>query len=429
MSSTARPAPAGVADAAQDPAAPLSDDALVLARVSRQLATGEPLGASLTRVLDLCVGALAADMMIVYLLDPTGMQLEPAAARGVDPTGLPSLPSPGGLPVGPRLAEHCRALLAEYAELPVKGSADLPADHLLCGPIVFRETGLGFVMALRKASREAYARREHQLLTAVAAQTALAVHSGLPHEDIMTRERVERSIQFAHTLLQSLTPRAVPAAPGYRLDVRRRSSLEVAGDFYDALRLADGRLVLLVGETSGHGINAAYHITRALTSLRGLLAQGLGAAETLQALNTLLVTEKRRSVLVSVGLVFLDPEAHRYVCTRAGSITVYRMDPAGAVAPFQAGSETPLGMLTVWDFDECQGGLAPGETLMLHTDGLSGCMDQAGTPFDAARLSDCSRAARATNTPLAAAVEERLQEEACEDLVGRDITLASIERL
>src|ERR671913_89320 len=91
------------------------------------------------------------------------------------------------------------------------------------------------------------AERTEQLKSAMAKQ----------QEEAQERERIEQELRVARLIQQTLLPKSVPGLAGYDVAAYYRPAREVGGDFYDFLELEDGRLGLVVGDATGHGVPAA----------------------------------------------------------------------------------------------------------------------------------------------------------------------------
>ncbi|MFW5856928.1 MAG: PP2C family protein-serine/threonine phosphatase, partial [Planctomycetota bacterium] len=258
------------------------------------LAAGEPLGRSFDRCLEVCVEALDASSAAVLLLDD-GAHLRPVAATGLDPESLEPVTAP---PTGDLDAWA-------VSSAPVLAADTAPQCTV---PLVFRGDAVGVLSVARSASAGAFGAEEEAALRTLAAQMALAAQAGLPREDIMARERLERALQFAHTLQGAFTPPKLPRMEGDLLLAARRSpSIEMEGDFFGVLPLTGGRLAVAVGETSGRGESAGVHIAQAVCLLRGALARTHDPAEALGLFSRELVTPMRRAFLANLALVTVDP--------------------------------------------------------------------------------------------------------------------------
>ncbi|MFF0725151.1 SpoIIE family protein phosphatase [Streptomyces sp. NPDC004134] len=178
----------------------------------------------------------------------------------------------------------------------------------------------------------------------------------------------------------ALLPARLPRVPGARVAVRHRTGPLGGGDFYDVLPLPDGALGLAVGSAGGGG--------PAAVAAMGQLRAGLRAYAVMEG-------EDPVAVLSDLELLMRLTEPGRratalfaYAPPGRGSIVVAG---AGHCPPLVTGpwrteyAETtlsaPLGMLTCWEAPSVTIDPAPGETVLLYTDGL---LHRTGRPTDQA---------------------------------------------
>src|ERR671917_1997072 len=99
------------------------------------------------------------------------------------------------------------------------------------------------VRRLNKDLEKRVAERTEQLKAAMAKQ----------QEEAQERQRIEQELRVARLIQLTLLPKSVPELPGYEVAAHYRPAREVGGDFYDFLKLPEGRLGVIVGDATGHG--------------------------------------------------------------------------------------------------------------------------------------------------------------------------------
>src|ERR671920_2633575 len=114
------------------------------------------------------------------------------------------------------------------------------------------------VKQLNKDLEKRVAERTEQLKVAMAKQ----------QQEAQERERIEQELRVARMIQHTLLPKTLPELEGHQLEVYYQPAREVGGDFYDFLRLPDGRLGLIVGDVSGKGVPAAIVMAITRTMLR-----------------------------------------------------------------------------------------------------------------------------------------------------------------
>ena len=175
-------------------------------------------------------------------------------------------------------------------------------------------------------------------------------------------------------LQSSLLPESLPATPGVRLAARYQpatADVEVGGDWYDALRLPDGRLALAVGDVLGKGVRAASVMGQVRNALRGLVHADPAPGLVLDRLDSLVRAHATDEEFVTLVYALLDPRTGALTWASAGHpppLVVGEPSAGGAWLADDAAS-VPLG-LGPDERREASLTLAPGQTLLLFSDGL-----------------------------------------------------------
>ncbi|TJZ50274.1 serine/threonine-protein phosphatase [Streptomyces piniterrae] len=211
---------------------------------------------------------------------------------------------------------------------------------------------------------------------------------------------LHRSRHDAQTLREELLPSRLPRVPGVRLAVAHSTGPLGGGDWYDALPLPDGALGLAVGSVTGSGPSAVAAMGRLRASLRAYaVMEGEDPVAVLSDLELLLrLTEPARSA--TALFAFTEPPPGTPGGPPAPSMPAGPADPfprklvlagAGHCPPLILGDlrtefvetslSAPLGMLACWEAPSVEVSPAPGETLLLYSDGL---LHRTGEPMDRA---------------------------------------------
>jgi GAF domain-containing protein/anti-sigma regulatory factor (Ser/Thr protein kinase) len=228
----------------------------------------------------------------------------------------------------------------------------------VCVPLTARGSTLG-VLTLSRDEPYDDADVEHGL--DLARRAALAL-------DNATRYAFERDM--AVTLQRSLLPRELAVRSGLSAAARYlpgARGTQVGGDWYDLLEV-DGRLVLVVGDVVGRGVEAAALMGQLRATVRAYAIEGHGPADILTRLD--------RVVLSLTGLHFttcvvgvLDPQARTLCLASAGHLPPLLACPAGGVTVVELDPGLPLGV-GGGEFVEQTVDLEPGSLVLLYTDGL-----------------------------------------------------------
>lgn len=207
-------------------------------------------------------------------------------------------------------------------------------------------------------------------------------------EQIFIKRRHQDEMANAALIQKSF----LPAAPGMDLDggrVRVRSVMrparEVGGDFYDYFLLDAHRLALVVGDVCGKGMPASLFMSATMTTLRIAARESAGSAQILSRANALLARDNAASMFATVFYGVLDlRDGHLDYCACGHNPPV--LIGADGACRRLAGGGLPLAVCEDAPISGRRDALAPGDCLLLFTDGVSEALDVADAEFGESRI-------------------------------------------
>jgi serine phosphatase RsbU (regulator of sigma subunit) len=196
----------------------------------------------------------------------------------------------------------------------------------------------------------------------VAGQAALAIDNARLYQ---------QQKDFADTMQRSLLPRGLPAVEGLDVGAVYESSarVEVGGDVYDFLTLPDGKLAVVLGDASGHGVAASADMALAKFVFRSLVRLYPDPGELLTQANEVALGELAGGAFVTMVCVTVDPVTGDVCAASAGHQPLRVLSADGAVTAL-APSGLALGIETDQHYEQDRANLPPGAALCLYTDGL-----------------------------------------------------------
>ncbi len=194
--------------------------------------------------------------------------------------------------------------------------------------------------------------------------------------------RKSAELEQARAFQLSLLPRELPRRPDLSLAVLTRTATEVGGDYYDFLEREDGALTMAIGDATGHGAAAGTLVT----AVKGLfMARGGAVSPSRFLAETNEVIRRMNLGRMAMALALVELRGRRLRFSAAGMppLLVARAD--GKVLEV-AVDGTPLGALSGCTYGEREIEVAPGDTLLLATDGFPELLDPEGEPLGYPRL-------------------------------------------
>jgi PAS domain S-box-containing protein len=201
----------------------------------------------------------------------------------------------------------------------------------------------------------------------------------------MAKQQEEaQELRVARLIQQTLLPKSLPGLPGYDVAAYYQPAREVGGDFYDFLELPHGRLGLLVGDATGHGMPAAL----LMATTRGMLRAGAqtsdSPSEILERVNNYLYPDIPPNMFVTCLAALLDSRTGRLQYANAGHDLPY-LRHADGVSELRARG-MPLGLMPNMSYEQKEITLEPGESVLLYSDGLVEAHDRWRQMFGIPRL-------------------------------------------
>jgi serine phosphatase RsbU (regulator of sigma subunit)/anti-sigma regulatory factor (Ser/Thr protein kinase) len=240
-------------------------------------------------------------------------------------------------------------------------------------PLVSQGELIGLLNLGPRRSEQEYSADDRKLLNDLAGHAAPAVRvAQLVREqeaEVRQRERIEQELRVAQLIQQQFLPQELPDLPGWQVAAYYGPAREVGGDFYDFIKLPDDQIGIVVGDVTDKGVPAALVMATTHSILRAEAPRLIAPSEVLTRVNNLLVEEMPAHMFVTCLYAVLDPASGRIRYANAGHNVPY-VSTEGGVTELRA-TGMPLGLLPEMTYEEKEATLAPGDTVLLHSDGLA----------------------------------------------------------
>jgi sigma-B regulation protein RsbU (phosphoserine phosphatase) len=332
--------------------------------------------------------ALFPRSLVVYL-QTSEERLE--AARGRVLAGLEMVPL--DLPLLAQLAQHGKPWDAPPPE--VEDAPDLsffsPLQPECLVPMLSRQGKLiGLVVLGQRLSEEPYSGEDKTLLASAASQAGIALESIRLAEDIARRMQAEQRVAHEMSIAQQVQEKLLPqqAPPLATLDytgtcVQART---VGGDYYDFLDLGPGRVGLVLADIAGKGISAALLMANLQANLRSQYALALeDFGRLIQSVNRLFHDSTSGRHFATFFFGYYDDATRRLRYANCGHNPPVLLRADGRIERLDA-TATVLGLFVPFDCSIQEVQIAPGDTLVVFSDGATEAMSDEGEEFGDERM-------------------------------------------
>jgi serine phosphatase RsbU (regulator of sigma subunit) len=208
-------------------------------------------------------------------------------------------------------------------------------------------------------------------------------------ETTRTKERMESELRVAHEIQIGILPKTFPAfphRPEFDVHALLDSAREVGGDFYDFVLIDDRELYFVIADVSGKGVPASLFMAVTRTLFKAHVKRGIDPAELLAMLNHDLCTDNESGLFCTVFCARLDVQTGELVYSNAGHTPPYRLSASAEVVSLPPQGSLALGMFEEAAFKVDRLTLAPGDAVVLYTDGVTEAEAPDGSFFGSERL-------------------------------------------
>ena len=203
----------------------------------------------------------------------------------------------------------------------------------------------------------------------------------------------------------------------------------VGGDFYDVLPLADGRVIVTLGDVAGKGSPAALLMALLLAVLRTLVDEALDPPQLMARLNVQICRHSPASRFITLFFAVYSPATGRLTYVNAGQTPPLLRRQNGDYERLH-GTGIALGMFDGSTYAAAQVSIDPGDALILYSDGITEAEDPAGRPFEEAGLEQVVSAnAHVSAAELGTAVLKAVETHANAPRFSDDLTILILKRL
>ena len=346
-----------------------------LYEISRSFAQSLSLEATLEALARTITDVLDVDVALIRMPDDRSEALVPCAMHVVDPRVEPAIrailwhPVPFGATPVQRLFRLGDPFILTRRTLRQIGTPEAGLVPFLrrgwTGAVVPIATSAEVLASLTILSLRPDApvtRATIEQSQAIGGQAALAIDNARLYQ---------QQKEFADTMQRSLLPRTLPKLRGLELGDAYQSSarVEVGGDVYDFVELDDGRLAVVVGDVTGHGIEAAADMAMAKFVFRSLAREHPDPGDFLQSANDVIVGEIAPGKFITMIYLVVDGVNGRVAAAGAGHPPPRIVAADGTVRPIET-EGLVLGIESGEQYTAVEAPLGVGDAVVLYTDGV-----------------------------------------------------------
>ena len=223
-----------------------------------------------------------------------------------------------------------------------------------------------------------------ELLQTLAMEASTIIENARLMDEERAKERIENELQVAREIQQGLLPVALPSEGWFRAAGSSLPATQVGGDYFDVRQVTPGLWAAVVADVSGKGVSSALLASLLQGAFLMAAADAADIGGMLGRLNAFLLDRTRGEKYATIFYCTLDSSGHLGFAN-AGHCVPYLVSADGKIRKLES-SGFPVGMLEEAIFEKQETQLAPGDKIVIYSDGLTETEGAEGVFFGPERF-------------------------------------------
>jgi sigma-B regulation protein RsbU (phosphoserine phosphatase) len=343
----------------------------VLYHINKTIHSSLEMDVVLNLVMDEVIAATRAERGFLMLRAPDG-EMAFQVARGMDQQTVAAPEFEVSRTVVSHVIDTGQAWTDADWTMDTESMKMIGVRSIMCIPMQTREMEevIGLIYVDSRVQHEIFNEDDRKLLTAIAADAVGAIENARLHQIALEKERMEREQQDARQLQISLLPQRAPRLDGWEFATCWYPAHEVSGDFYDFIPLNDGRTGVVLADVSDKGMAAAMFMAISRNTVRGSVAQHAAPADCIRQANRLICADSLDDMFVSLFYLEMTEQGDLEYVNAGHNPPLLYQAACGEVRQLER-TGMVLGLFDDVDYAQAALTMAPGDCLLLYTDGLT----------------------------------------------------------
>jgi len=256
-------------------------------------------------------------------------------------------------------------------------------------PLYIQEKQIA-TLALLKDVNDGFSKEMIEILRTFINQASISIENYRLMEEAIINERYKEELKIAKRVQDSLIPKKLYTNDDFEISAFSKAAAEVGGDYFDTYKMDKNRVAIIVGDVSGKGTSAAFHMSQMKGIFQSLVQLNLSARDFIIKANNALSNCLDRTSFITTTYFIIDSQRKKFEFSRAGHCPTLYFSAKEKNVSFLEDNGLGLGILRDDQFDDFvdvnEIKYNPGDILLLYTDGITEAKNSNNEEFGYDRL-------------------------------------------
>ena len=257
-------------------------------------------------------------------------------------------------------------------------------------PLIIQSKVIGLLLFGLKFSGSQFSGKDLELLISAASQTAVSIENARLYESEVEKQKLERDLENARRIQESLLPKAFPQIAGIDLCGAMIPAMHVGGDYYDLIQVSEKKFFVVIGDVSGKGLSASFYMSKLQTMIRLNCIEEKSPKEILIEINKRIFADIEKNWFITVSLALVDLENNFIKLSRAGHTPLLKINNGKAeiFQPAGVGVALDKGEVFQSSLEEIIIPFESGSMLFFFSDGVTELMNESDELYGFERIKE-----------------------------------------
>jgi serine phosphatase RsbU (regulator of sigma subunit) len=262
-------------------------------------------------------------------------------------------------------------------------------NSIVAFPIIISGEHIGMIVLLKEL-KEGFNKELVDITATFVNQAGISIEGFKLMSEAIENERYKEELNIAKKVQSKLLPSLLDTNDDFEISAFSAAADEVGGDYYDSFKINDNKIALIIGDVSGKGTSAAFHMSQMKGIFHGLAQLDLSPAEFLIKANKAINTSLDKTSFVTISYFVLDRTEKKVEFARAGHCPTLYFDNKQNHASYFTNKGLGLGIVRDDSYARYvqprEFHYHPGDLLILYTDGITEASNFKSEEFGYDRL-------------------------------------------
>jgi len=256
-------------------------------------------------------------------------------------------------------------------------------------PMQIKQKTKGLILLGKRNTGESFSKSDIEFVSSVGSLAIISIENSLLFKEALEKQKLEKDLEIAKKIQENLLPSKLPTMVNFEIAAYNKAAKQVGGDYYDAIKINNGRILIAIADVSGKGVQAALLMANLQAFLQSISKQNKELSDASNLLNDLVSENTSDGRFITFFWGILNDKNLEFESVNMGHNPPLLIRD-GKILKLKFGGMLMGVMPTITPYIKETTQLKKNDLLVIFTDGITEAMDESEEEFSDERLEELS---------------------------------------